>query len=244
MEKNQVVEKIQKLLALANSSNEHEAKLAAQKATELLTKHNLSLQDIAVSERDYCAVHFAGNKSRKAVEQKYIFGILMTFFFIRVVSGKKFDYSTCKFFTTWSFLGQRHNVEIATYVHKFLDNTFHNLYTQYKKTLTTKVPNAKNSFYYGLYIGIRDQLEASKEKAQRETGLVLVKDAGLEDFINDTFNNNLKKGKSMTIASIDAKAFAQGVKEGQNVRIAKGLEGSGNDGKQMGVGPMRLGEGK
>ena len=35
-----VVDKIQKLLALTESSNEHEAALAAEKAHELLAEHN------------------------------------------------------------------------------------------------------------------------------------------------------------------------------------------------------------
>ena len=41
-----IQEKIQKLIALATSSNPHEAKLARDKAEELLTKHNLSMRDI------------------------------------------------------------------------------------------------------------------------------------------------------------------------------------------------------
>lgn len=42
-----VLEKIRRLLMLAKDpSNEHEAALAAEKARELLTKHNLSLKDV------------------------------------------------------------------------------------------------------------------------------------------------------------------------------------------------------
>ncbi len=41
-----IIEKINKLLALANSSNENEAAVAAQKASLLLTQYNLSLADL------------------------------------------------------------------------------------------------------------------------------------------------------------------------------------------------------
>ena len=41
-----LLEKISKLLALASSPNEHEAALAAEKAAELLAKHNLSVADL------------------------------------------------------------------------------------------------------------------------------------------------------------------------------------------------------
>ena len=41
-----IVDKIQKLLALTESSNEHEAALAAEKAHELLAEHNLSMAQV------------------------------------------------------------------------------------------------------------------------------------------------------------------------------------------------------
>ena len=46
MEKEKVLDKVQKLLALSNSSNDHEALLALMKAQELLAKHNLSMADV------------------------------------------------------------------------------------------------------------------------------------------------------------------------------------------------------
>lgn len=41
-----VVDKIQKLLALSESSNEHEAKASMLKAQELLARHKLSLKEV------------------------------------------------------------------------------------------------------------------------------------------------------------------------------------------------------
>ena len=41
-----IASKIQKLLALSDSSNEHEASLAAERASALLAKYNLSLSDL------------------------------------------------------------------------------------------------------------------------------------------------------------------------------------------------------
>ncbi len=43
-----IIEKIQKLLALATSNNEHEASLAMEKAQELLLRHNLSMAEVEV----------------------------------------------------------------------------------------------------------------------------------------------------------------------------------------------------
>lgn len=45
-DKKEVIEKIKKLLALSNSSNEHEAALAASHAQRLLSEHNLAMTDV------------------------------------------------------------------------------------------------------------------------------------------------------------------------------------------------------
>jgi hypothetical protein len=45
-----LVEKVRKLLALADSPNEHEAALAAQKAQELMLRHGLDMAQVAISE--------------------------------------------------------------------------------------------------------------------------------------------------------------------------------------------------
>jgi len=46
-----ILERITKLLALANSPNEHEAAAAAAKAQEILTEHNLRLEDIKTEHK-------------------------------------------------------------------------------------------------------------------------------------------------------------------------------------------------
>jgi len=48
----QIVARVQKLLALATSPNEHEAASAAAKAHALLAEHNLSLSEVASSNSD------------------------------------------------------------------------------------------------------------------------------------------------------------------------------------------------
>jgi hypothetical protein len=217
----EIIEKIQKLLALANSSNEHEAKLAAERATALLTKYNLSMQDIAAEEREYEATHFMGQHTRLVMEQKFLFGILMDFFFIKVVVGKKFNPLLGKQVRVWSFFGQSHNVEIAKYVYSFLDVTFQQLFAEYVKSGGASGKTARNSFYMGLTRGLRSQLKATKVQVEQEAGLVVVQDPGIDDFISDTV------GKTRTVArssgQVDVAALEKGVEEGKNIKIARGL---------------------
>lgn len=52
---NPIIEKIRKLLALANSCNEHEAALAASHAQRLLSEHNLAMADIESEQKPQSA---------------------------------------------------------------------------------------------------------------------------------------------------------------------------------------------
>ena len=67
----QIIERIQKLLSLANSDNENEAQLAASKANELLTKYNLSLQEVEGINLEYSehevATQLVGTRSQEVV---------------------------------------------------------------------------------------------------------------------------------------------------------------------------------
>lgn len=237
MDRKDIIEKIQKLLALANSSNEHEAKLAAQKATELLTKYNLSMQEVETTQREYDFLHYAGSTSRMPAEHKYVFGILQRFFFVQVVRGRKVGYDPKtgmpKKFITWSFFGQQHNVQIAHYVFAFLDRTFHDLYEEYRKHNETSRTSRK-SFYMGLYRGLAEVLDAGKKKVENETGLVVVKDPGIDKFISDMVGKTTKV-PARHVGQVDPSAFKDGIEQGKNIRISMGL-GERNEGPTKALG--------
>ena len=56
----EVIKKVQKLLALAQSDNENEARLALQKAQELQAKYNIVFDQLDVED-----------ESQKVIEEKY-----------------------------------------------------------------------------------------------------------------------------------------------------------------------------
>ena len=47
----EIIDRVNKLLALATSANEYEASAAAAKAQEILTEHNLGLEDIKTDQK-------------------------------------------------------------------------------------------------------------------------------------------------------------------------------------------------
>ena len=180
-----ILEKVRKLLALATSSNEHEATVAAAKAQELLTKYNLTEQKIGISH-EYEKMELENDMPYLSLHHKYVCGIINKYFFVLCVSGvdekvkvertidgrRKFRYSV-------EIAGTPSNVEFAAYVYSFLCTMFTTQWLKYKREngLTEK---HRESYFIGLYRGVGDKLEQARVKVETEMGLVVVKDNNIE----------------------------------------------------------------
>jgi len=218
-----IIEKIQKLLALANSSNENEAKLAAAKAQELLIKYNLSMSQIETDENRYEMELIATGKGRISSEYLYIQSLLCEFYFVRIVKSKRVIYDGFwpKNEAVYLIFGAEHNIKIAKYVDEFLVQAFQRLFKQYR--IKTNAPaTSKHSFYLGLYHGLREQLLSTIKKVEQETGLVVVNDANLDEWIQEQMK--IKQTKDHKVDNVDNAAINSGYQEGKKLTISKGLD--------------------
>jgi|GEM_PF-5886378 len=125
MTKEDVIEKVRKLLRLSESSNENEATLAAAKAKELLTRYNLNNIDI---DEDSGKVNFVRefsieinelnewiNHLSKAVARLYNCDI-----FVALKREPKSGQTAVKDATMLVFIGEETNAKVATYVMAYL----------------------------------------------------------------------------------------------------------------------------
>lgn len=221
-----VVEKVKKLLALATSSNEHEAKLAAQRAHELLVKHNLDMQQVAnAPDRQYVKTDVS-KRVYVAVEEKYISWILEAHFFVRWMQSRPRGGDGYPFMTTVYLIGTKANVQIAQYVHGFLMLKYRELWLNYKRE--NDLPESmRQSYYLGLTEGIKDTLRKQQNRIQEERGLVLVKDPKLEEIIDAM---NLGKASKFSM-SVDKDVIAAGAEHGKQIKIQRGLGDSSSVGE-------------
>lgn len=206
-----IIERIKKLLSLATSDNENEARLAATMANELLTKHNLNMS--VTQSHEYCR-ETMDIKSRANPADKFVNTLLGKFFFVTIVKSKTIAS------TSYIILGTRENVEIALYVYDFLIRAFASSFK------ASKLPaKDRSGFYYGVWQGLCEQLETNRTKVQNEMGLVVVPDAGLKAYVHEQFN--VVKQRSHTV-KISQGVVAAGQAEGRNMRISRGISGSNN----------------
>ena len=220
MEPNQVIEKIMKLLALANSDNEHEAALAAGHAQRLLSEHNLAMADIEASHRPDRAdkVETTVSKSLPKWMRHLSAG----------VSGA-FDCQAVHHPATGklTFIGVGADVQIAAYTFTYLDRTVRKLCGTYmKRHVSSTTANRhrelmRQSYYMGAVCTITARLREQKAQSPVTTGaLVPVKEGLIRQAMNEI-------GKLRTMHSrrsfINTDAYSRGQTDGGQVGIHQGI---------------------
>ncbi len=185
IDRDTIVSRIQKLLALSGSPNEHEAALALQRARELMEKYDVSDLDLAHAGYNVQYVRFP---NRSTIEQQYVSMILRDHFHVRVVFGNLTS-GECK------FVGYPHHIDIARYVNAYLVRVFTKLWSAYRRTSLKrswnkyKPANKKkvhSAFIRGLYLRVRKQL-APIEPALGEGLVPVQRDEALDSFLKSHF---------------------------------------------------------
>ena len=221
-EEDKIIQKIQKLLALANSDNENEAKVAMNMANTLLLKHNLSMQQISGRQSDYQKKIAKESILMLAFYQKQILGLLTKYFFVKATVGGDNRSAGEKYI---QLIGMKGNCEVAHYVFAFLDRAYPQLWAEYAK----KNPSNRflsQSYYEGLTDGIEEVLKATKLRVEEETGLILRKDEKLEEFVD-----KLTKGRTIRQnqrLETDDSVFEDGLNDGKKVTIRKPIAAEQN----------------
>ena len=116
---NHIVEKVQRLLALTKSSNEGEARNAADAAHNLMLKYNISLQE-KNEERGYTTRYLGGLTGRLQKWMIELANLLSKFYFVEVIWLRNYDPRTRKDGFELEVSGTEENVEVVEFVHEFL----------------------------------------------------------------------------------------------------------------------------
>lgn len=225
-----LLRRAEKLLALAESANEHEAALAMQRVRELYARHNLEALRLR-APRNYVNRTISLKRLRKDVLDSLIVDTLCSHFMVNTVFTQIFDASTLRNERGVDLLGTRENVEMAEYVYHFLRHRAESLWQRHKAT--TRAPaNHRTDFLHGLFHAFNEKLRAPVLTPE-ETALVRAKDAGLERF--KRWHYPYLRTTSSSGGGVDAGAFASGVTEGKALNIHKGVHGhAGNRGGLLG----------
>ena len=220
---NLIIEKIRKLLALSNSSNEHEAALAAGHAQRLLSEHNLAMADIEAKEPPQSADRVETSVAKALPKWvRHLSAGVCSAFDCQAIHHPAYGKLT--------FIGVGADVQIAAYTFAYLDKSIRKLCTRYlKDNAATLIPARqreliRHSYYLGAVSTINIRLRNQKRQTPTTPGaMVPVKEGLIKKAMDDA-------GATRTIRSrrsyINAQAYNRGQSDGRNVEIVKGLGGN------------------
>ena len=221
MSREKIIERVQKLLALSKSSNEHEAALAAFHAQRLLSEHNLNISELEIKETGATETKF---KLRQMTADKWV--ILLLSAVARSFDCKTMFCSNGLDKASVMVIGCGKDSEVASYVMQYLLREINRLATLYVKSLTTAFNINKQayrkSYLLGASRGVISKLaEQKKEAPVTSTALVPVKDALVTNYVSKHYAD--ASAKKFRASSVFRDAFDQGFSEGKDVQISKGI---------------------
>lgn len=220
-----IVEKLQKLLALAQNNNQPaEMEAAMLKARQLAMEHDIDLASISSSAEkkslNIVMKRFCVGK-RFGVANDYVCWILKDHFSVAVI------YTGSRANGKWiSLIGTEMDTEMAHFVYNFLMERFMDCWRGYHETRNCAV-GFRTSYLRGLHAGLHEKLGAQKNQLtpehQNVYGLVLRnKETAIQEGLAKYFPE-LKAVKKKDV-TVDADAYFTGKADGKNISISRPLE--------------------
>jgi hypothetical protein len=218
--------KIRKLMALADSTNPHEAEAAMARAQYLMAKHQLSSLS-RDGQRQFLTV-FAGRPALRHPRHSYHLANLLTeFYFVQGIWVPAFVVEKNKIGRVFEISGTRTHVQMAGYVHDFISRYIDAQWRSYNQTRRLTA-HRRTDFAVGVIEGFRNKL-TSQLDAQRS-----LLDPQLPMHVNDPqlaahmrhvypHTRNISRKPSRQ----DAEVVADGVRIGRKMVLARGISRRG-----------------
>ncbi len=209
-------------MALAKSSNIHEAESAMSKAHELIDKFNIDLLNTN-SKRDYFTLFIGEPKLRHFREAYFLSNLLIDFYFVEGIWVSAFVVDKEKMGRVLEISGTAQNIKIADYVYNYISKFIDNQWIEFKKT--KKISRyRKTDFAIGIIEGFRLKLERSRKKTIKyssEKSLVIQEDKQLKTYFQKRYPRiNFINKKKITY---DKEILDEGLKLGEKLVISKGI---------------------
>jgi hypothetical protein len=173
-----ILERIRKLLALAGSSNQHEAETAMRRAHELMLRHNIEHAGASVSD-DFEVRQLGEVRQRANGVEADVVGLIGEFFFVKAIRIRTYVAREGRHGHVYEITGTRPNVEMAEHVFGFLLASADRLWRANRDDARVRDGRDRLSYQCGVIRGFRDKL-LQERFALRGTGLVWLGDPNLD----------------------------------------------------------------
>jgi hypothetical protein len=228
-----IAERVRRLLALSKSPNEHEAAAAAQKAQELLLKHDLSMAEVDVAE----APEVVEGSTKLANGAGWRITLL---FRVAEAYGCEMTYSTgtggrCQLY------GRAHAIEVVLHVNEYLARTIERLAEEAARNIsfwdTGESRKWRTRFRYGAVRTVTTRLKESRRTLAQESAqtqaLVLVNDKAVKEFFQRLYPPGTL-GRSSLGSDMGGHGYRAGREAGHGIALNDAVRGpSGSRAPQL-----------
>jgi hypothetical protein len=228
VELDRVLERIRKLLALAGSSNQHEAEQAMRRAHELMLRHNIERVGTPTA---FCVRTLGDPQKRTNRVEADIVALLAEFFFVRVIRTSVYLPALGTSGSVYEICGTAANVEMAAHVYAFLLATAERLWRDNRHDARVRSGRDRLVYQSGVINGFRDKLAAERTEL-RGTGLVWRGDARLDDFYHARHPRIVTRRRRVSVN----RAHSAGREAGRTVVLHKPVAERGSGARRL-LGP-------
>ena len=214
-----VLQRVAKLLALAESSDLHEAQAAALAAQRLMLKYNID--SVAQARRhSYGFRHLGRAKARTTESERILASIIDEHFFVEAVWVPVWRPLEGKRGNVLEVCGSPENLEFAEYAHSFLSRTAERLWREYKRARRWRKNKNRQSYLAGVMAGFRSQL-LSQQRVHQQRGLVWLGDSELSRYFRQR-HPHIRRTKH--VGRYHAEAYADGRQAGARIVLHRPVE--------------------
>jgi len=229
-----VVQRIRKLLALAQSPNQHEAETAATAARKLMLKFNVEVEGPRADSRDpshdgrrYGYRHLGRPSGRIYEHERRLARILTDYFFVEGIWLPVYRPHDGKRGSVLEICGLEHNLLMAEHVHAFLGATALRLWADYRREHGGGSNRDRQAFLAGVMRGFEAKL-AAQDRGFEEQGLVWVPAPELDAYFRRRYprvHTERRRGARRN------EAFASGREAGREIVLSQPVESTGASGR-------------
>ena len=213
-EEDAIVRQVMKLLALAESPNEHEAQAAVNKARSLMVRYNLSLVE-SDRQRQFERRTLGAVKGRHTGCALRLATLLNEFFFVEVIWQASYDARCDRRGTVLEIYGTRRNLDMAEYVYEYLLAVLDGAWRAYKAERGIQGDRQRQRYYEGVVQGFHRKLAEQDRSMAKTDALVWKGDPRLIAYyrlMNPAVRTRYSGGGTVT------REYRDGVEEGGRVK--------------------------
>lgn len=238
-----LLQRIKKLLALSSSPNEHEAALALERANELLTKHGLSMLDVADADRDPVGeegVTLGSTEKWRAT----LLSILAKANYCHILLAADWTPTGRKSYRTAHLIGRPENTTVVRALYEWILPQVARIATSAVADKRAQIGDSywdrylfhpkiyKQEFCAGIVVRIKerlDEMRAAQERATAHdahsvTALVKVEGTAIQRYMDAHYP---KRGSARFNARTQGSGFRAGYAAGNNVSLSRHVVRSG-----------------